>query len=195
MILVFACVLIFFLFFFFFNDTATTEIYTLSLHDALPISREQRSTGSVGGPGGRSQVLAAGDYRVKESGSGRHLHRLRGWIERIPGGDRDGVPASSGAAVSGASDTGFAELRIVEAAQSGGSGFTADLSRQHGGRSGAAVGGFCDEVGRDVSDDQPDVAPELGVLDAVLRLSGGHSEGDLHHERHRVAEHVAAKSD
>src|SRR3712207_8966033 len=28
-----------FVFFFFFNDTATTEIYTLSLHDALPISR------------------------------------------------------------------------------------------------------------------------------------------------------------
>src|SRR5256885_9090885 len=26
--------------FFFFNDTATTEIYTLSLHDALPISRQ-----------------------------------------------------------------------------------------------------------------------------------------------------------
>src|SRR2546430_6655577 len=30
--------LILFFFFFFFNDTATTEIYTLSLHDALPIS-------------------------------------------------------------------------------------------------------------------------------------------------------------
>src|SRR2546422_11399876 len=27
--------------FFFFNDTATTEIYTLSLHDALPISLEK----------------------------------------------------------------------------------------------------------------------------------------------------------
>src|SRR2546421_13055744 len=27
-------------FFFFFNDTATTEIYTLSLHDALPILRD-----------------------------------------------------------------------------------------------------------------------------------------------------------
>src|SRR5260370_36502762 len=26
--------------YFFFNDTATTEIYTLSLHDALPISRD-----------------------------------------------------------------------------------------------------------------------------------------------------------
>src|SRR2546428_9116996 len=31
-------ILIIFFFFFFFNDTATTEIYTLSLHDALPIS-------------------------------------------------------------------------------------------------------------------------------------------------------------
>src|SRR3712207_8526329 len=29
--------------FFFFNDTATTEIYTLSLHDALPISRPVRT--------------------------------------------------------------------------------------------------------------------------------------------------------
>src|SRR6266704_7048037 len=28
--------------FFFFNDTATTEIYTLSLHDALPISADRR---------------------------------------------------------------------------------------------------------------------------------------------------------
>src|ERR1022692_4447991 len=32
-----------FFFFFFFNDTATTEIYTLSLHDALPIYRRKRS--------------------------------------------------------------------------------------------------------------------------------------------------------
>src|SRR2546427_4986346 len=37
------------LLFFFFNDTATTEIYTLSLHDALPICREIR--------GGGGQVL------------------------------------------------------------------------------------------------------------------------------------------
>src|SRR3712207_7247740 len=29
------------IFFFFFNDTATTEIYTLSLHDALPISQRR----------------------------------------------------------------------------------------------------------------------------------------------------------
>src|SRR5690242_21803896 len=40
MILAFFSVLVLLLFslFFFFNDTATTEIYTLSLHDALPIS-------------------------------------------------------------------------------------------------------------------------------------------------------------
>src|SRR2546428_5000229 len=31
------------LFFFFFNDTATTEIYTLSLHDALPICSANRA--------------------------------------------------------------------------------------------------------------------------------------------------------
>src|SRR3712207_8362765 len=30
--------------FFFFNDTATTEIYTLSLHDALPICRRRNRT-------------------------------------------------------------------------------------------------------------------------------------------------------
>src|SRR2546426_7721936 len=29
--------------FFFFNDTATTEIYTLSLHDALPISTDEET--------------------------------------------------------------------------------------------------------------------------------------------------------
>src|SRR2546426_8025923 len=36
-----------FFFFFFFNDTATTEIYTLSLHDALPISATAGEAGIV----------------------------------------------------------------------------------------------------------------------------------------------------
>src|SRR2546430_12479591 len=37
--------------FFFFNDTATTEIYTLSLHDALPISHgEQRGADQLRHP-------------------------------------------------------------------------------------------------------------------------------------------------
>src|SRR3712207_9573001 len=34
---------LFYIIFFFFNDTATTEIYTLSLHDALPILTEAES--------------------------------------------------------------------------------------------------------------------------------------------------------
>src|SRR2546430_13569751 len=41
------------LLFFFFNDTATTEIYTLSLHDALPIwlgNRRKRGFAARGGP-------------------------------------------------------------------------------------------------------------------------------------------------
>src|SRR3712207_7848476 len=38
------------LLFFFFNDTATTEIYTLSLHDALPISSTSTATPSPSAP-------------------------------------------------------------------------------------------------------------------------------------------------
>src|SRR3712207_8679239 len=41
--------------FFFFNDTATTEIYTLSLHDALPISQQHPAGGGA----------AAGDHRAR----------------------------------------------------------------------------------------------------------------------------------
>src|SRR5471030_3461573 len=38
---------VFLSFFFFFNDTATTEIYTLSLHDALPISYYRGTDGKA----------------------------------------------------------------------------------------------------------------------------------------------------
>src|SRR2546426_11600579 len=52
--------------FFFFNDTATTEIYTLSLHDALPIyhagcARRQRA---AGGAGEIRRVVPRGRRRV-----------------------------------------------------------------------------------------------------------------------------------
>src|SRR2546426_9905019 len=47
-------------FFFFFNDTATTEIYTLSLHDALPIFYSQALfVGDVTGDGAADLVVAA----------------------------------------------------------------------------------------------------------------------------------------
>src|SRR5256886_14051102 len=55
------------LFFFFFNDTATTEIYTLSLHDALPIFQVHRSR--LRGPRRRvhgARARGRGDQRSEE---------------------------------------------------------------------------------------------------------------------------------
>src|SRR3712207_8305443 len=50
--------------FFFFNDTATTEIYTLSLHDALPISAHpRRSPGSSPAAGDPCRPSARGSPR------------------------------------------------------------------------------------------------------------------------------------
>src|SRR5438270_14063627 len=54
--------------FFFFNDTATTEIYTLSLHDALPI---------LGGGGDRAD-RAARRCRCRSTGAARVLRRTAG---------------------------------------------------------------------------------------------------------------------
>src|SRR5438874_10667739 len=48
------CLLDAFALFCFFNHTATTEIYTLSLHDALPISPQQRRRAHRGGGDRRS---------------------------------------------------------------------------------------------------------------------------------------------
>src|SRR3712207_7775006 len=60
--------------FFFFNDTATTEIYTLSLHDALPISAWQRIRGRESAdparPGDRAD--RAGRRRAERPGRDRH---------------------------------------------------------------------------------------------------------------------------
>src|SRR2546422_11562613 len=57
--------------FFFFNDTATTEIYTLSLHDALPIC-PLRAAGPCAGrdraAAGRRRLDASGDDRGGDQG-------------------------------------------------------------------------------------------------------------------------------
>src|SRR3989441_7153443 len=54
------------MFIFFFNDTATTEIYTLSLHDALPISRRgllgQGSILTVTSVGNRTSPVTRGKW-------------------------------------------------------------------------------------------------------------------------------------
>src|SRR2546429_5768522 len=57
-------------FFFFFNDTATTEIYTLSLHDALPISLGVTARHGHGAPAGRQDRLQERPAR-RASVSGR----------------------------------------------------------------------------------------------------------------------------
>src|SRR3712207_7130260 len=59
--------------FFFFNDTATTEIYTLSLHDALPICLGAESLGLV--------------FAVREPAGEPHLEGL---AELVVGGLEDG---------------------------------------------------------------------------------------------------------
>src|SRR2546422_1733894 len=56
-------------FFFFFNDTATTEIYTLSLHDALPICTGRTATRPPG-------------YRVQRATPGSALPRQRSGRDR-----------------------------------------------------------------------------------------------------------------
>src|SRR2546427_7368562 len=63
---------------FFFNDTATTEIYTLSLHDALPIypARQDRRV---------QQALARRNARVREDlPAGRRLRHARGLPRGCP---------------------------------------------------------------------------------------------------------------
>src|SRR3712207_7441266 len=63
------------LFAFFFNDTATTEIYTLSLHDALPISRGRhaRAVGVEGRGVDRALVPAQRAPELPAPGRGRGL--------------------------------------------------------------------------------------------------------------------------
>src|SRR2546430_9459770 len=70
-------------YFFFFNDTATTEIYTLSLHDALPISRGALDRGGDGSRGIGWNLLpvpqgsASGSVRGGVSGSGHGVRDHR----------------------------------------------------------------------------------------------------------------------
>src|SRR3712207_7839189 len=68
------------LFFFFFNDTATTEIYTLSLHDALPISsgREPHRDAADAGLPDPARTPAGPGPTSRRGRAGRR--RARGWL-------------------------------------------------------------------------------------------------------------------
>src|SRR5215216_2515444 len=64
---------------FFFNDTATTEIYTLSLHDALPNSRTRRCQPGLDGGGPFLEVRGAtvGLQRLGIARSEEHTSELQ----------------------------------------------------------------------------------------------------------------------
>src|SRR5689334_25404958 len=72
------CHALFYVFFFFFNDTATTEIYTLSLHDALPICQheENRAHDRVQQAEHRRRDGERHDRVVVEAGEDRKSTRL-----------------------------------------------------------------------------------------------------------------------
>src|SRR2546426_11606147 len=72
--------------YFFFNDTATTEIYTLSLHDALPISDcsgGQTEVGMVLRSGGRRLYICARRQRIFVTLWGKIFRRVRGEISSL----------------------------------------------------------------------------------------------------------------
>src|SRR5216683_6327612 len=61
------------LFFFFFNDTATTEIYTLSLHDALPISVVPGGSRPAWSPDGGRLAFGTGQIWVLSLDGSGHI--------------------------------------------------------------------------------------------------------------------------
>src|SRR5712675_3480793 len=72
-------IIFFFFFLFFFNDTATTEIYTLSLHDALPISVHEDD-----GVGARRAGDAEGDVgRLRGQRSEEHTSELQSRLHLV----------------------------------------------------------------------------------------------------------------
>src|SRR5260370_31381068 len=72
--------------FFFFNDTATTEIYTLSLHDALPICGRWPGpgTGSGAGAGCKGQRRGSGrDHDRSARRSEEHTSELQSHLNLV----------------------------------------------------------------------------------------------------------------
>src|SRR2546427_3038564 len=70
--------------FFFFNDTATTEIYTLSLHDALPILSVHDQAGALE----LAELLPGGPFRDQIRVRDQHPRRVG-----MRAQDADGLPA------------------------------------------------------------------------------------------------------
>src|SRR5256886_3458935 len=97
--------------FFFFNDTATTEIYTLSLHDALPISLErlaqhdeQQANGDAvehprGDHGCFSRSRSASSLRSRRSSSSLRFLSETSWVRSSSGDPSNTLSTSRRSAV------------------------------------------------------------------------------------------------
>src|SRR2546429_6289886 len=84
--------------FFFFNDTATTEIYTLSLHDALPIyfSQHRGSLTPCGSGECFAVGLGEGPERCRHCRGNRQNQKPRNWRGTRPvDGDRKSTRLNS----------------------------------------------------------------------------------------------------
>src|SRR2546422_5065683 len=66
--------------FFFFNDTATTEIYTLSLHDALPICEDRNRNGVERCEGNEQRDRQSGRRRPTADRKSTRLNSSHGYI-------------------------------------------------------------------------------------------------------------------
>src|SRR2546430_13373114 len=76
-------------FFFFFNDTATTEIYTLSLHDALPICVDTRD------PAYRIPPFAASSLHSRGTASTSRTASRSGFCSALTSPDRKSTRLNS----------------------------------------------------------------------------------------------------
>src|SRR5215203_1788043 len=143
---------LFFLVLFFFNDTATTEIYTLSLHDALPICRRTLPLLAevVSRNGGEDQPALRRQRPGAEANEG---------IAGAGGAAQSDLPGGDDQAVVGLDVAGFA-LPLDETEH-------ATLWQRLAGRPHREVNSLTDTAGR-----QTDLAPKIICL--AIAQTGGH---------------------
>src|SRR5256886_6834846 len=137
-------------YFFFFNDTATTEIYTLSLHDALPICRMPRRP--------RVRLLGAGAARSRPERTRPRQRRLRAVRHVRRPGRLSGGPSGhgKGASLPRGPQRRRPRVRDVPGAKSGGQGTGARTG--HAGEPGDRSGRDATRTGErdtDHADQQP----------------------------------------
>src|SRR3712207_9119710 len=73
------------LYFFFFNDTATTEIYTLSLHDALPIWLARKAKANAERRAQLERFIEKNRAKARKSSQAKSKQKLLDRMEKVEG--------------------------------------------------------------------------------------------------------------